>query len=311
MVRHQNLLVIVAILFLAAIILAAKMQRRLNVTVQHYSLAPLGTCITVAYGPHVNEGANLLDLYLPENSTAAQINNNKTTPLIVFIHGGAWQTGDKSMVPSPKEFTDRGYALASINYRLTGDTPHPAQIEDCKTAINWLHDHAKIFKINPDRIGVWGMSAGGHLVALLGTTCDINSPTWASPHGVPCHVEAVCDWCGPTDLTTMAGQAGSHYVLAQAVTLFLQGTPAGKLSLAREASPMTYVHKGLPPFLIMHGDRDTIVPVEQSKEFAKALKAAHVNVTLQIVPGANHNFANTKTINTVFHFFDSILKKGN
>lgn len=309
MVRHHNLLVIVAILFLAAIILAAKMQSHLNVKNKHYLRQPLGKYITVVYGRHVNEGANLLDLYLPDQPANARAKNKQEFPLIIFIHGGAWQTGDKSMVPAPEEFNHRGYALASINYRLTGEAPFPAQIEDCKAALSWLRSHASIFKIDQNRFGVWGISAGGHLAALLGTTCDIKSPAWAAPGEDHCRVQAVCDWCGPTNLSTIAKQSGSNYALSRAINLLLRGTPEAKRSLAREASPVTYVRKGLPPFLIMHGAKDTIVPLEQSREFAQALKAAHVESSLHIVPGANHMFANTDTIKQVFHFFDLVLKK--
>jgi acetyl esterase/lipase len=306
MVKHQNILVIVTILLLAAIILLAKSPKHTSFISKHYSIAPLNMCITIAYGQHVNDGANLLDLYLPDNSTAF-FANKKSYPLIVFIHGGAWQSGDKSLTPDATEFIQRGYALASINYRLVGQASHPAQIEDCKAAVNWLRAHAKIFNINPDRI--WGISAGGHLAALLGTTCNATSPGWSAPEGVPCRVQAICDWCGLTDLTTIAKQADSHYVLGQAVASFLGGTPAEKPALAKEASPITYVCRGLPPFLIMHGDKDTIVPVEQSKELAAALKAAHVSTNLQIIPGAGHMFASPENTNIVFHFFDQALKK--
>ena len=309
MTKHQNLLVFVTILLLAIIIQLAKMQKHSGLVSKHYGAAPINTCITAAYGPHVDKGANLLDLYLPEQSLLSPISNKGSYPLIVFIHGGAWQSGDKSMVPNPSEFTRRGYVLASINYRLSGEAPHPAQIEDCKTAINWLRAHAKVFKIDSNHIGVWGISAGGHLAAFLGTTCSATTPPWAAPGGLPCAIQAVCDWCGPTDLTTLANQAGAHYVLAQAVQLFTRGTPESELQAFKAASPITYVRPGLPPFLIMHGDKDTIVPAQQSQELSKALKVAKVNTDLQIIPGAQHMFADPHTMNIVFHFFDTVLKR--
>ncbi len=215
------------------------------------------------------------------------------------------------MVPSPQEFTHRGYVLASINYRLTNKAPHPAQIKDCKAAIVWLRSHAKIFQIDPNRIGVWGVSAGGHLAGLLGTTGDAKSPYWASlPSGSSNRVQAVCDWCGPSDLQTIAKQGGSTYVLSRAVCSLLRGTPEERSLIAREASPVTYVHKSCPPFLIMHGDKDDIVPIEQSIEFAKALKATGANSTLEIIPGAKHMFGSPEITNRVFQFFDLYLKKG-
>ncbi len=169
----------------------------------------------------------------PEHKGLAA-NNTEASPLIVFIHGGAWQSGDKSMAPNPSDFTRRGYALASINYRLIGQTSHPAQIEDCEAAINWLRAHAATFRLDPNRIGVWGMSAGGHLAALLGTTCSTALPPWKTPGESPCRVQAVCDWCGPANLTTISRQAGSNYVLAPAVKLFLGGTPSEKSRLAKK-----------------------------------------------------------------------------
>ena len=317
MVRNQNLLVIISVLFMAVAILAAKMQKHWETGIHSsrkvFSVA--GQSITVAYGPNMDESANLLDLYLPalylpKQSSTKSVHHSPPYPLIVFVHGGAWQAGDKSLVPSPQEFLERGYVVASINYRLTGTAAHPAQIKDCKTAVAWLRSHAKIFQIDPDHIGVWGISAGGHLAALLGTTGDASSPYWASfPAGISNRVQAVCDWCGPTDLRSMARQGSSKYKLSQAVWSLLRGTPEEKSIIAKEASPVTYVNKKCPPFLIMHGDKDDIVPLEQSVELDKALKAAGANTTLEIIPRANHMFYNDKLIKRVFDFFDLYLKK--
>src|SRR5665213_2880801 len=150
MVRHQNLLVTIAILWLAAIIFAIKMQ--IHQAETHKNLAKRilfdgqNSSITIVYGPHINNQANLLDLWLPEE---AQSEHSKALyPVIVFIHGGAWESGDKSFMPFQLPFVNRGYAVASINYRLTREAPYPAQIEDCRTAINWLKAHAKVFKLD-------------------------------------------------------------------------------------------------------------------------------------------------------------------
>jgi len=311
MVRHQNLLVIIAILWLAAIILAVKLQiHQVNINknlTQHIAVNANGGCITVAYGTHLYSQANLLDLWLP--GEAGSTIHGVPYPVVIFIHGGAWAAGNKSMVQCSGIFTNNGYALASINYRLTSEAPYPAQIEDCKTAVSWLRGHAKIFKLDGNRIGVWGFSAGGHLAALLGTTCDTNAHAWESPSEISSGVQAVCDWSGPTDLKTIAAQAGSHYVLAKAVDALLGGTPEEKPALASEASPVNYVHKGCPPFLIVHGDKDTVVPLEQSKELAQDLKSAKSNCTLEIIPGANHDFGTEERVNRVVKFFDLVLKK--
>ncbi len=311
MVRNQNLLVIIAVLWLAVIIFAVKMQMHQSSThknlSRHISFQNTNPCLTAVYGPCINNQSNLLDLWLPPYADSAP--SSTSYPLIVFIHGGAWEAGDKSYMTCQGQLNNSGYAVASINYRLTHEAPHPAQIEDCKRAISWLRSHGHLLKIDPNRIGVWGVSAGGHLAALLGTTCDTEHFSWESPEKISSSVQAVCDWCGPSDLKTIAQQAGSSYILSRPVKIFLGGNPEEKHELADEASPVTHAHKGCPPFLIMHGADDTIVPVEQSQELAKALKSARSNCTLEIIPGANHNFASPKTINRVIQFFDLVLKK--
>ncbi len=310
MVRHQNLLVTIAILWLAAIILAIKMQ--IHQSEVHKNLAKhilfkgANSAITIVYGPHIDNEANLLDLWLPKE---AESSHKKTLyPVIVFIHGGAWESGDKTFMPFQAPFNSRGYAVACINYRLTRESPYPAQIVDCKIAISWLRSHAKVFGLDPDRIGVWGISSGGHLAALLGTTSDITNHEWESPSNVSSGVQAVCDWAGPTDLLTIAQQSGTNYMLSRAVKQFLGATPEEKPEIAREASPVNYVHKGCPPFLIMHGERDTIIPIEQSKELASRLKANRDNCILEIIAGGSHHFADESTVARVIQFFDLVLK---
>ncbi len=311
MVRHQNLLVIIAILWLAVIIFAVKMathQVSVNKNLsKHLALQTNDSCLTIAYGPYLNKEANLLDLWLPASAESAP--SGTYYPLIVFIHGGAWEVGDKSLMTCQRQFNDCGYAVASLNYRLTHEAPYPAQMIDCKKAISWLRSHARLLRLDGNRIGVWGISAGGHLAALLGTTCDTTTHAWESPENVSSGVQAVCDWCGPTDLKTISQQAGSSYVLDRAVKQLLGGSPQEKPELAEEASPTSHVHKSCPPFLIMHGQKDSIVPLEQSKELAKALKGARTKCTLETIYGADHNFASAKTVNRVIQFFDLVLKK--
>ncbi len=310
MVKHQNLLVIITIGLLAIVILLAKLQKHPDFATKPYSVTPAGAYVTIAYGSHIDDGANLLDLYLPSHSSILKGKDTETSPLIVFIHGGAWQMGDKSMLPDPSKITKRGYVVASINYRLTGAAPYPAQIEDCKAAVNWLREHAQVFKIAPDHIGVWGISAGGHLAALLGTTGGITQSNWGEKQNSPCRIQAVCDCCGPTNLTTIRREAGgSRYSLDGALKALLGGMPEQKLAVAKEASPIFYVCKGLPPFLIMHGNKDKTVPLEQSKEFATALEAVGAPVDLQIMPNKGHNFFDAATIDTVLNFFDVHLKQ--
>jgi acetyl esterase/lipase len=257
--------------------------------------------VTFAYGPQMDAEANLLDFRLPTTGKPPY-------PLIIYIHGGGWCSGDKNPVPSLK-LLEGGYATASINYRLTDKAIFPAQIEDCKRAVAWLRTNASRLKIDPDRFGAWGASAGGHLVALLGTTVDSKSPPWAAtPPSTSARVAAVCDWCGPSDLLTIGEQSDPRRNVMGAVAQLLGRPPSEKRDLAREASPITYAHKGCPPFLIMHGNKDDLVPIEQSKELSDALKAKGVDCTFETVHGA-HNFYTPEYEIRVMQFFDRILKK--
>lgn len=226
--------------------------------------------------PYVEGGhqRNRLDLYLPEKAEGR-------LPLIVWIHGGAWQTGSKEMCPA-LPFAAKGYIVASIDYRLSGDAVYPAQIEDCRSALAWLRANAAKYHIDPDRIGVWGASAGGHLVAMLGTAGDAKEA-----HATPgsSRVQCVVDLFGPSDLATMGGW---HNETGSPESKLIGGPVQENKEKARKASPVTYVSKDSAPFLIMHGDQDNVVPLGQSRELAEALKKAGVEVTLQVVKGNGH-----------------------
>ena len=224
-----------------------------------------------------------LDLYLPADST-------KSAPLLVWIHGGSWQMGNRAF-PVADFFTNAGFALASIDYRLTGRAPFPAQIYDCKAAIRWLRANASTYGVDPNRIVAMGHSAGGHLAALLGTTPD--DPRLEGSEGVTgvsSRVEAVCDFSGPTDLLTIRSQYLHLPALFQRDPLeaLLGGTVGEKAALARLASPALQVNNHACPFFIAHGDKDTVVPVQQSEELNAALTKAGISSTLHIVPGGGH-----------------------
>ncbi len=151
------------------------------------------------YGPH--GVGNRLDLYLPPKADAP-------TPLVIWIHGGGWEAGNKDNPPG-LGLLKKGYALASINYRLSQEAKFPAQIEDCKAAIRFLRANAKKYNLDPDHFGVWGASAGGHLVALLGTTGGVKELEGDGPNKEESSaVQAVVDWFGPTDMLQMKAQAG-------------------------------------------------------------------------------------------------------
>jgi acetyl esterase/lipase len=248
----------------------------------------------------------LLDLYVPEKADAP-------LPLIVWVHGGAWRAGDKANCPAKGQLK-RGYAVASINYRLSQEAIFPAQIHDCKAAIRWLRAHAKENNLDPKRIGVWGSSAGGHLVALMGTSGDVKELEGDEGNlDQSSRVQAVCDWFGPTDFLQMAAHmlpdAKMPHDTADSPESKLVGGPIqeNKEKVAK-ANPITYVSKDDPPFLIMHGDKDPLVPHHQSEILTEALKKAGVEVTFKTVEGAGHGFGGPEVMKLVEEFFDKHLK---
>jgi len=241
----------------------------------------------LAYVPGGHERQKL-DLYLPEKKSDAPL------PLIVWVHGGGWQGGNKGNPPG-LWLVKKGYALASINYRLSQHAKFPAQIDDCKAAVGWLKANAKKYNLDPRHVGAWGASAGGHLVALLGTTGN---------------VQAVVDLFGPTDLLALAGKRGD----AESPISKLLGGPAQEHEKeAKQANPITYVSKDTPPFLILHGDKDTLVPLSQSQLLVDALKKAGVEARLITLKGAGHGgeaFGKPEVRQAVDDFFDKHLKGG-
>lgn len=229
-----------------------------------------------------------LDLYLPEQPGAPR-------PLVVWIHGGAWKSGTKDGNPAAR-LLEAGFASASVEYRLSQEAVFPAQIEDCKAAIRFLRANAAKYGIDPARIGVWGASAGGHLVALLGTAGDAKEFERGANAGVSSRVQAVCDWFGPANLLTMGVQSGPESRLQHdapnSPESQLVGGPVQELKdKARAASPLTYVSTDDPPFLIMHGDRDPVVPFAQSQELHDALQRAGVESRLHVIQGGGHGGA--------------------
>lgn len=240
--------------------------------------------------------AQTLDLYLPAAKAPM--------PVIVFIHGGAWVSGTKDRCPAIG-LTARGYAVVSVEYRLVQEAPFPAQIEDCKAAIRFLRAKAKDYNLDPDHIGVWGQSAGGHLVALLGTSGGVKEIEGKVGEHLTdsSRVQAVCDWYGPADLATMPQKSG-----VVAVNNRLGRSPQQNREMAAQASPVTYATRDDPPFLIMHGDQDRTVPLAQSQQLQEVLKKAGVDSTLLVVKGYGHGFRTPETYKAVADFFDKNLK---
>ncbi len=243
-----------------------------------------------------------LDIFVPKDT--------KNPPLIVFVHGGGWSAGSKEQNPA-MQFTRSGFAVASINYRLTREAIFPAQIADCRAAIRYLRSHAKEYGYDGDRIGVWGTSAGGHLVALLGTGADVkelDGDNKVAP--TSCAVQAVADFFGPTDLLAISNHPSTikHHDASSPESRLLGGPPPEKRELAALANPITHIGKNVPPFLIMHGDKDPLVPLNQSELLNNALKKANADVEFQVVEGAGHGFAGPKVSEKLLGFFEKSLK---
>jgi len=248
-----------------------------------------------------------LDLYLPEKAYGP-------LPLLIWVHGGGWQNGSKDGCPPLRgSYIEHGYAVASINYRLSGHAVFPAQIEDCKAAIRWLRAHAKDYNLDTKRFGVWGGSAGGHLVALIGTSGDVTEFDVGANLDQSSRVQAVCDYYGPSDLTVFVTTPGyeSHATDSSPEAKLLGGTVMQNKDKAARVNPITYVSKDDPPFLIVHGDKDPTVPINQSQLLFEALKKSEVSVRFHTIRGAGHGgpgFAGKNIEDMVSTFFDERLK---
>ena len=249
-----------------------------------------------------------LDLLLP-----ARRLNDRPLPVIAFIHGGGWRNGDKRSGLArlaPYVATGR-YAGVSIGYRLTGEAKWPAQIRDCKAAIRWIKAHADRHQLDPNRIGAWGTSAGGHLVAMLGVSGGVEELEAASgpKSKLDGRVTCVVDFFGPTELLSMNDRPTQidHNAADSPEGRLIGGALPANRDRARHASPMTYVTADDAPILIMHGTKDPLVPYDQSVRFHAALKAADVSSTLISVTGAGHGLRGPQVEQRVSRFFQRHL----
>ena len=238
-------------------------------------------------------------------------------PVVVWVHSGVWHSGKKNRANSPAlPLVHHGFIVVIIGHRSASQANFPAQIYDCKAAIRWLRANAEQYHIDPDRIGVWGASSGGHLSALLGTSGDDHELEGNLGHqNYSSKVQAVVDFFGPTDFLQMdaAGSTITHNAPDSPESRLI-GEPIqeNKEKVAR-ANPITYVTQDDPPFLIVHGDRDRLVPYQQSQLLQTALIKVGIESTLYIQKGAGHGFGgkfgSQKLFDIVQNFFDSHLKR--
>jgi acetyl esterase/lipase len=265
--------------------------------------------------------AQKLDIYLPDEGDGP-------FPVIATLHGGAWMFGDKGDDFNRPflEGVKRGYAVACINYRLSSEAHFPCQIHDCKTAIRYLRTNALEYQLDGNRIGVWGASAGGHLAALLGTADrvrELDDPSMRNTRTrFSSRVQAVVVWYGPVaNFLTMDDELaesglgpGDHSERESPESILLGRKITDIPALVKFASPMTYIKRRVPPFLLQHGLMDETVPVQQAIQFAEQVKkiAGEDKVTLELLKKATHGdplFHAPRNIQRVLDFFDLHLKQ--
>jgi acetyl esterase/lipase len=256
---------------------------------------------------HAGGVARLADVYLPESP-------NSPPPVVIWLHGGGWRFGDRRLAPDLTSFAQRsGLAVVSIDYRLSDEAKFPAQAEDVKTAVRWVRRVAGQFGFDGDNIGLWGSSAGGHLAgcAAISQEQDFASPEHAEFSSC---VQAVVDGYGPTNFGQIdAGCRQSATIGTDAESLGIGSViPAGhpdsfesKLlgsavsespSKVELADPVHYIRRGCPPFLIVHGESDTLIPSSQSQHLYDALVAKGNEAVLVLFEKLGHGFFNNKNL---------------
>ena len=228
-----------------------------------------------------------LDLYLPPDTSSP-------VPVVIWVHGGGWRGGAKGNGGRARNMTTRGFAVVDVEYRLSGEAIFPAQIEDCKTAVRWVRANAEKYNLDPDRIGAWGSSAGGHLVAMMGLTHDENVFETEDHSQYSSEVQAICNWFGPTDFLRMNDFEGriDHDAADSPESMLIGGPIQENVEKVAAANPITYVSKNDPPMLILHGEKDLSVPYNQSELLYDAMQKAGLEVTLYKVVNAGHGFGN-------------------
>jgi acetyl esterase/lipase len=267
-----------------------------------------------------------LDLYRPAGAPGPR-------PLVLFVHAGAWHTGDRRNLGAYENWPGvlaalaaRGYVVASVEYRLSGEARFPAALDDIRTAIRWLRSRAELYGIDRRRAVVWGGSAGGQLAALAGTACNTSPSIAAAYPGESDCVQGVVAWYGLFDLAGYVSQlktrgtpaqGGVDIALGRFLGCSLSNCPPEFLALA---SAGTYVDSTDPPVLLIHGVEDRVAPIQQSRDFVRRLTSRGVAVELLALPGVDHHFIGTtaevtrdasrQAVSKTFEFIDRTLAVG-
>jgi len=260
--------------------------------------------------PYANDTLkkHLLDIYLPTTGKSSY-------PVVIWIHGGAWMSNDKYadmgyMKNTLKEFIDKGYAVASIDYRWSTMAIFPAQIQDCNQALEFIYQNADKYKLDKNRMALIGFSAGGHLANLVGLSNNNNvKDFYADGKKLHFKIKVVLDFYGPSDFLALKGNDSNDP--RNPVTLLLGGSVNDNPGKAKTASPVTYIDKNDPPFLIVQGEKDESVNPDQSISLSEKLKSAGVKNDLIIVPNAPHYgvmFDVENIRKKIFEYLDEYLR---
>ncbi|GAB4036970.1 alpha/beta fold hydrolase [Spirosoma gilvum] len=255
---------------------------------------------------------HLLDIYLPAKMDA-------NAPLVVWVHGGGWMVNDKYadmsyMKNTIRSILEKGYAFASIDYRHSTTAPFPAQIQDCNQALEFLYQNAIKYGYDRNRIALIGFSAGGHLASLLALATNNSMSDFYPNRKKPSfQIKTVIDFYGPADLLAMTRRDVplSDTAVASPESRLLGASPLLRPDLARRASPVTYIDKNDPPFLIIQGEKDESVPAAQSVLLSSWLTLAKVKNKLIVVPGAPHYgvmFDSETNRQAIFSWLDTYLR---
>jgi acetyl esterase/lipase len=268
--------------------------------------------------PYVTKSkAQKLDIYLPEKS-------NQKTPVIISIHGGSFMFGDKKdgQITPMLEGVKKGYEVVGVNYRLSDESKFPTQINDIKAAFRWVKANANKYNFDVTKIILWGVSAGGNLASLAGTSADVKElvDLTLGNKKISCNLFAVIDWFGPINFSTMDSQFteskkgnANHGEENSPESKLIGGKLSTNLDLVKKANPETYISIDDPYFYIQHGLEDEKVPTQQSENFYNALVKVlgKEKVKLEILQGAKHGgneFESKENTDKIFNYLDKIRK---
>jgi acetyl esterase/lipase len=292
----KRLMVVAAIVGLLSAPLAAKDRDFPTAdrpdTVDHYPVRatafPGGVMgySDVVYSTVVGFRPLIMDIYTPKKGGAAK-------PLILFIHGGGWigghtrHSGALSNFPQVlARLASEGFVVASLEYRLSGEAPFPAQVQDARAGLRFLKGHADKYGIDTSRTGIWGGSAGGHLTALTALSCgDASLEAGPAKMGAEC-VQAAVTWYGVFDFAPLMARVGGD----RGGNSLLGCTGTCDPAKVRAASPVSYIDPKDPPFLLIHGENDKTVDVSQSHDAEAKMRAAGMQVESIYIPGVDHSF---------------------